>query len=92
MAYDVDEAVSTSSTKAPSMEKERNWWSADLEGAMEKLKVVGSFCVTATDGGFIKCEVEEQQAARVEVQGAISQEEAAEIGFVQSALSESRGV
>ena len=68
-----------------------------------------------TDGGFLLCEVEEQQAARVEVQGPkrrvtrvepeetqdyvrgrlahgeISQEEAEEIGFVPSALSEPRG-
>ena len=69
-----------------------------------------------TEGGFVMCEVEGQEAARVEVQGTkrrgtrveseetqdyvreslahveISQEEADEIGFVPSALSEPRGV
>ena len=38
-AHDVDEAMSTSSRKFPSMKKERDWWSADLEGEMEKLEV-----------------------------------------------------
>ena len=58
-----------------------------------------------TDGGNIMCELEEQQEARAEVQGpkrrvicvyvretlAIRQEEADEMGFVLSALSEPRG-
>ena len=136
----------------------KDWWSADLEGEMEKLEVEGSCSVAErgpmvlqgrrttgqlgrclqkelktrnrewrwtrsetqpssneTDGGFVMCEVEEQQAARVEVQGPkrrvirveseetqdyarerlaheeISQEDADEIGFVPSALSEPRG-
>ena len=43
MAYDVDEAISTSSRKSLSMEKERDWWSADLEDEMQKLEVEGSF-------------------------------------------------
>ena len=48
-AYDVDEAMSTSSRKSPSMGKERDWWSADLEGEMEELEVEGSFSVA--EGG-----------------------------------------
>ena len=34
---DVDETMSTSSRKSPSMWKERDCWSAELEGEMEKL-------------------------------------------------------
>ena len=49
MAYDVDEAMSMSSRKSPSMNKERDWWSADLEGEMEKLQVEGNFSVA--EGG-----------------------------------------
>ena len=45
VTYDVDEAMSTSSRKSPSMVKERYWWSADLEGQMEKLEAEGSFSV-----------------------------------------------
>ena len=33
------------------MGKERDWWSADLEGEMEKLEVEGSFSVTV--GGSV---------------------------------------
>ena len=121
LAHDVDGALSTSSRKSPSVGKERDWWSAGVEGEMEKLEVEGSFSVAEggstdpkrkadhssartvltkeesegvkgaenerqgmevddvipetqpssneTDGGFIMCQVEEQQAARVEVQG-----------------------
>ena len=148
MANDADEAMSTSSRKSLHG-KERDWWSADLEGELEKLEVEGNFSVAEggsmdperkadhwsvrkvltktrdremevdevipgtqpsskeTDG-FIMCEVEEQQTARVEVQDAqrrvknggtylreslaISQEEADEIGFVPSALSVPQGV
>ena len=35
MAYDVDESMSTSSRKSPSVGKQSDWWSADLEGEME---------------------------------------------------------
>ena len=48
-AYDVDEAMSTSSRKSPSLEKARDWSSADLEGEMEKLEVEGSSSVA--EGG-----------------------------------------
>ena len=33
------------SRKSPSMEKERDWWSAGLEGEMQKLEVEGSLSV-----------------------------------------------
>ena len=120
MAYDVDEAMSTSSWKSPSMERERDWWSVDFEGEMEKLEVGGGFSgaeggsmdperktdhwpartvlteeseevkgaenekqgvevdevvpgmqtsSNETYGGTMLCEVEEQEEARVEVQG-----------------------
>ena len=45
LAHDVDEAMSTFSRKSRSMEKERDWWSADLEDEMEKLEVEGTFSV-----------------------------------------------
>ena len=159
LAPDVDEDLSTSSRRSPSQEKERDWWSADLEGEMEMLELEGRFTVTAggsvhpegkadhrstqtvftkegsegvkgaenekqgmevdevipgtqlssneADGGLKLGEVEEPQAARVEVQGPkrrtvihvrerlahedFSQEEADEIGFVPRASSEPRG-
>ena len=121
MAYDVDEAMFMSSRTSLSVVNERDWWSADLEGEMEKLEVEGSFSVAEggsmhsegkadhwsarmvltkeeseevkgtenegqgmevdevvpgmqpsskeTDDGCFMCEVEEQQSARVEVQG-----------------------
>ena len=46
LAHDVDEAMSTPSRKYPSMVNDRDWWSADLEGEVEKLEVEGSFSVT----------------------------------------------
>ena len=49
MTCDVDEAMSTSSRKSPSVEKERDGWSTDLESEMEKLEVEGSFSVA--EGG-----------------------------------------
>ena len=50
-AHDVDEAMSTSSRKSPSMVKDRDRWSADFLGEMEKLEVDESFSVT--EGGFM---------------------------------------
>ena len=110
-----EEGMLTPSRESPSVERERDWWSADLEGEMEKLAVEGSLSVAAsgfkhrdgkadhwstqtalttdesrgvglavnerqemevdevvpeilpssneTEGDFIMCEVEEQQAA-----------------------------
>ena len=43
MARDVDETLFLSSRKSDSLKKERDWWSADLEGEMEMLEVEGSF-------------------------------------------------
>ena len=37
--------MSTSSRKSPSVGKESDWWSTDLESEMEKLEVEGSFSV-----------------------------------------------
>ena len=105
LALDVDEGLSTPSRRSPSLGKDRDGWSTELEDEMEHLAVQGIFSLAAsgstnlkekaghwstqtvlaqelddvipgmqpsrneTDGGFIMCEVEEQQAARVEVQG-----------------------
>ena len=41
------------------MGKERDWWSADVEGEMEKLVVDGSFSVT--NGGSMDPESEADQ-------------------------------
>ena len=109
LAHDTDEAVSAFSWTSPAKWKERDWWSADLEGGMEKLEVEGGFSGTEggsmdpkgkvghrsvraenekhgskmevdeatpgkqpsnkeTEGGFVICEIEEQQL-RVEIQG-----------------------
>ena len=46
VAQDVDEEVSTPSRRPFFLGKERDWWSADLEGEIEKLAVEGSFSVT----------------------------------------------
>ena len=43
LAHDTGEAMSASSRHPPSIKLERDWWSADLEGEMEKLEVDGSF-------------------------------------------------
>ena len=43
--------MSTPSRKSPSMVKDRDWWSADLEGEVEKLEVEESFSVT--EDGFM---------------------------------------
>ena len=45
VAPGVDEEVSTPSRRSTSLGKERDWWSADLEGEMEELAVEGSFSV-----------------------------------------------
>ena len=138
MAQDADEAKSESSWTALAKEKERNWWTIDLEGEMEKLEVIGPW--SGTEGGSVdpkgkmghrsarkqaaKEESEKLKEAEMEVDGlgpqeesveiqsprrkvirveskvtqgyvretlAISQEEAEEVGFVPSALSEPRG-
>ena len=49
LAHDVDEAMSTSSRKSPSMVKDRDWWSADFLGEVEKLEVEGSFSLPKAD-------------------------------------------
>ena len=39
LAHDTDDAISESSWTSLAKEKERDWWSVDLEGEMEKLEV-----------------------------------------------------
>ena len=39
MAQEMDEAISGESWTAPAKEKERDWWSIDLEGEVEELEV-----------------------------------------------------
>ena len=41
MAKEADEAMSESSWTALAKGKERDWWSIDLEGDVEKLEVLG---------------------------------------------------
>ena len=41
--------MSTSSTKSPSMVKDRDWWSADFLGEMEQLEVEESFLLPKAD-------------------------------------------
>ena len=50
MAQDADDAMSESSRTALAKEKERDWWSIDLEGETEKL-VVGPW--SGTEGGSV---------------------------------------
>ena len=50
MAQDAD-AMSESSWTALAKGKERDWWSIDLEGEMEKLEVVGPW--SGTEGGSV---------------------------------------
>ena len=45
MAKDADEAMSAALAKG----KERDWWSIDLEGEMEKLEVIGPWSGTKGD-------------------------------------------
>ena len=49
MAQEVDEAMSESFWTALAKEKERYWWSIDLEGEMGKLEVRGPWSVTEGD-------------------------------------------
>ena len=51
MAQDADDAMSESSWTALAKGKERDWWSIDLEGDMEKLEVVGPW--SGTEGGSV---------------------------------------
>ena len=53
MAQDADEAKSESSWTALAKEKERGWWSIDLEGEMEKLEVIGPGPWSGTEGGSV---------------------------------------
>ena len=46
-----DEAMSESSWTALAKEKERDWWSVDLEGEMKKLEVEGH--LSRTEGGSV---------------------------------------
>ena len=56
VAQDADDAMSESSWTARAKEKERDWWSVDLEGEMEKLEVVS--LLSRTDGGSVDPEGE----------------------------------
>ena len=49
MAQEVDEAMSESFWTALAKEKERDWWSIDLEGEVEKREVRGPWSVTEGD-------------------------------------------
>ena len=52
LAFDTDEAMFGSSLTALAKEKERERWSIDLEGDMEKLEVVGPLSRTeSADAG-----------------------------------------
>ena len=51
VALDADDAMSESSWTALAKGKERDWWSFDLEGEMEKLEVVG--LLSRTEGGSV---------------------------------------
>ena len=51
VAQDADDAMSESSWTSLVKEKERGWWSVDLEGEMEKLEVIGG--LSGTEGGSV---------------------------------------
>ena len=51
MARDADEAKSESSWIALAKEKDRDWWSIDLEAEMEKLEVMSPW--SGTEGGSV---------------------------------------
>ena len=51
MAKDAEEVMSESSWTALAKGKERDWWSNDLEGEMEKLEVTGPW--SGTEGGSV---------------------------------------
>ena len=57
MAQEVDEAMSETSWTALAKEKERDCWSIDLEGEVEKLEVRGPWSVTEGDSVEPKGEV-----------------------------------
>ena len=80
MAQDADEAMSESSRTALAKGKERDWWSIDLEGDMEKLEVVGLW--SGTGGGSVDPkrimgheESEKPKEAEMEMDGDVPQEE-----------------
>ena len=52
MAPEVDEAMSESSWTALANWKERNWWSIDLEGEVQKVEVSGPW--SGTKGGSVE--------------------------------------
>ena len=51
VAQDADGAMSESTWTSLAKRKERDWWSVDLEGEMEKLEVVG--LLSGTEGGSV---------------------------------------
>ena len=57
MAQEVDEAMSGSSWVALAKVKERDWWSIDLEGDVEKLEVSGPWSGTKGDSVELKGEM-----------------------------------
>ena len=92
MEKGANEAWSESSWTALAKEKERDWWSIDLEGEMEKLEVIGPW--SGTEGGSMdpqgkmgcrspwKAAREEREIlkeADMEVGGDMPQEESVEI-------------
>ena len=93
MAQDADEAKSESSWIALAKEKDRDWWSIDLEAEMEKLEVTGPW--SGTEGGSVDLkgkmghrsartkaareEGEKLKEAEMEVGGEVPQEESVEI-------------
>ena len=88
MAQDADDAMSESSWTALAKVEERDWWSIDLEGEIQKLEVAGPW--SGTEGGSVdlkgkmghlsarkmrtKAESEEPKGAEMEVDGAVPQE------------------
>ena len=63
LAQDADKAMSASSWTFSAKWKERDWWSADLEGEMEKLEVEGGF--SGTEGGSVDPKGKVGQSARI---------------------------
>ena len=51
LTQDADDAMSPSSWASLAKWKERDWWSVDLEGEMEKLDVEGGF--SRAEGGSV---------------------------------------
>ena len=51
LPHDTDEAMSEYSWTALAKRNERDWWSVDLEGDVEKLEVVG--LLSRTEGGSV---------------------------------------